>query len=254
MLLFCLLLGVSGCSAWQVREQVGMFKELPVQELLDRLESRHQGLESLKALMAVHLSGQQPMMTRLSWVKPQQLRLTGFGFLGRTVFELVLDNGLIQWSEPGQPIVILGKIESANQREVIGAQDFPVTVNDLLFFMQGLTGSTIEEGENVFIEKTGSFYILQSVRFKEDLGHITKRIWIERKDFSITRQEFFNSENSVSLILEFEDYRDTIQGPWPHRVTIRKPQVDTHVVFIFRELKLNPSIGPDEFSIAAKGH
>ena len=245
-----LALILTGCASWPLRAEVRPVQEIQLPELMTRIDARIANLESLKALLTIQLPGHAPIMAKLSWVSPQDLRFTGFGLLGRTLFEVIVSDGLVQWSEPGRPAVLLGTVESLRQHETAGPPGLPITIEDLMYASKVLTNPVLEEKEYAMIEKTEPFYILHGVRFEGDTARLTKRLWIERGKLHLVREEFFGPDASRGLIVKLEDYRSTVMGDWPHRLIIKKPDRDISFKLIFREFKFNTPIAPEEFRIA----
>jgi hypothetical protein len=238
---------LAGCATWPFRGDVRPVQEVRLPELLSRMDARTAGMESLKALLKMNLQGHQPIMARLSWVRPQQLHFTGFSFLGRTLFEVIVGDGLVQWSEPGRPAVLLGTIESLQQRKAIGPQGLPITVEELMFVTKVLTGPALEEGEYAVMEKTEAFYILHGVKFEDNAARLTKRLWIEREHLHLVREEFFGPDASPGLVVHLEEYRRTVLGNWPHRLIVQKPAEDISFELLFQEFRFNIPVAPEEF-------
>jgi hypothetical protein len=249
LLTLFLVLVLAGCAAWPFRGEVRPVQEVRLPELMSRMDARTAGMESLKALLTMKLPGHQPITARLSWVRPHRLHFTGFNFLGSTLFEVIVGDGLVHWSEPGRPAVLLGTVESLQQQKPVGPQDLPITIEDLVIVSKVLTGPVLDEREYAVLEKTEPFYILHGVKLENSAAHLTKRLWIERKGLHLVREEFFGSDASPSLVIHLEEYRHTIKGNWPHRWVIEKPEKDISFEFIFREFNFNVPISPEEFRI-----
>ena len=161
-----------------------------------------------------------------------------------------MGDGLVHWSEPGRPAVLLGTVESLQHGEPIGPQGLPITIEDLVFVMKVLTGPVLEETEYAVIEKTEPFYILHGVKFGNNTARLTKRLWIEREKLHLVREILFGPEASPDLVIHLKEYRHTDLGNWPHRLIIEKPKKDTSFELIFREFNFNVPVALEEFRIA----
>lgn len=245
-----IVLAVTGCISWPFHKKSGPLQETDLSELIHRLNARTTQVKSLKALMTIQMTGHQPITASLNWVRPQQIRLTGFGSFGRTMFELIVDDGSVWWSEMGRPAVLLGPVESLRHKEVLGAERLPMAIEDLIDVALALTGPVLEEGEIAAIEEEKSFYILHGMRVEGDQGRLTKRLWIERKKLRLVRKEFFRGEISPVLLIHFDDYRDTVQGDWPHQLVVERPEENGVLRLLFREIKFNFPIAAGEIHVA----
>ena len=242
--------GLTGCAPWFLQEEEVSFQEATLPELLSRLDQRTAGLMSFKALLDVHVTGSQRFTASLTWMGPQQNQVRGFDRLGRTLFEMRVAGNLIQWSVPGRPPVLLGTVESLAQSASIDAGDLSVAVADLVRVTSALTGPALGGGELPMVERPpGPFYILDGVRMEAGAARLTKRFWIDRQRLRLVRQEFFHPDGTLDLALHFEDFRPTIQGDWPYRLVAQRPGESRVVELVFREVKFNIPIAPEEFRL-----
>ena len=248
-----LALALTGCGLWPFQGREESLQEATLPELLDRLESRTSGLDSLKALIALEVGGGQPFVFSLSWVRPDRMRLAGLSSFGTPLFEITVADGVVQWTPPNQAPVLLGTIDSLMHSDPVHAKGLHVTVDDLVRLMKVLTNPILDEGEYPVLEKAGRTYILYTVIIENGQARIGKRLFVDRRDLRLVRQDLFRPDGSVGIRLRYKEYRTTSHGEWPYRIIVEVVDQGTEMGLVFKELRFNPAIPSDEFRLSARG-
>lgn len=244
---------LAGCGHWPVRPGGEAPGTATLPELLERIDSRTSGLDSLRALIAVETGGGQPFVAGLVWARPQSLHVTGLSPFGSPLFEIKVDGGMVEWSAPGRSSVLLGSVDSLEQRDSVDPGGFPVPVEDLVAMMRVLTGPVMEDGERAALEATRRYYLLHVVRIEGDQARLTKRFYIDRASLRLIREDVFGPEGSARLRFRFKEYRATEQGEWAHRMLVNVAKKDREFGLVFRELHFNPPLPREEFQFSAAG-
>ncbi len=172
-----------------------------------------------------------------------------------TLFELlsVGDDFSIWYTRENK--LFVGK-NSMKDIEVEGHSDLslrPVHIIDALL-PQKIDLSKPETALSMEEERDASarYYVLTV--FREDarrILHPRRRVWIERSQLAVTRQEMFNDEGKIVSDIAYS--RLTALGAWllPLSVKIDRPEDGYSLDLEFRDWRVNPDFPEDAFRIKA---
>jgi len=223
-------------------------------ELLGRLDERTKSIRTLKALVTVHPQGQPSVTASLFFSRsaeggPPSVRLKGFDAFGRTLFDLVSVGDRVRLTIPGEGRVL----ESGPDK--MDDPSLPLHSADLRLAVSALVGPFVEPGELPVIEQAGATYLIHLVRVSGSEGRLTKRLWFERGQLQLVREEIFEN-GAGEAVVEFSDYQ-TRSGmavsvaEWPGRMILTRSGTDPdragRLELEFHEVHPNAAIPPEEF-------
>jgi len=126
--------------------------------------------------------------------------------------------------------------------------------------VSALVGPFVESGEIPVLEPVGSGYLVHLIRMVGASGELSKRLWFERHELRLVREEIFEpgAGSESATVIEFFDYRPwpVPAGPeidWPDRVVVTQPgtggRKEVRLEIEFREIHINTAISPEEYRI-----
>jgi hypothetical protein len=228
-----------------------------------RLDHRTQSIETLKALLSIHAQGQPSVTASLFFSRsarggPPSLRLKGFDTFGRTLFDLISSNNRVLLRIPPEGRVV--EIGPGEGSPPSMSGEMGLEAAELRQAVAALVGPFEESGEIPVLESIGTNYLVHLIHISGASGELTKRLWFERSDLRLIREEIFEAGagKSGSIVVEFQDYRSWpvpagADFDWPDRVIVTRPRTDdgepNRLELDFREIQPNVVISPEEFRI-----
>jgi hypothetical protein len=246
--LFALCL--AGCMAKRVPvTEAGRLEEADLEDLVKLLESRYRDIDALKALVRVEAKtpdGKNAFHGILLFKRPDHLRLQGLDLLGRTLFDLTARGEEVRIQLPGEDRVLSEEIDSY---PIFGQGQASVKLADLLEVLGASGGVFLDPTMIPALEKNQTEYILYLFFMEEFRAVLLKKLWLERAHFRLVREEIFDPDGQRRMTIFFDDYQK-IMGHWrPFKV-----RAETGGVYELRldysEIKVNPPLGVDDFSMA----
>ena len=250
-----LLLWLPGCSAKRVSAPVveaGLAGEASLEELIELMDRRYQELTTLKALLRVEAkmpSGNGAFYGILLFRRPDQLRLKGLDLLGRPVFDLLTRGEEVQIYLPREDRTLTEGIESF---PFFGERDALLKLSDLLEVLGASGGAYLDPALIPALEKGKSVYILYLFFLQDSRAILYKKLWLERIHFRLVREEIFDTAGQRRLTIYFDDYQK-IEDQWRPLKVRAETREDYQMSLDYSEVKLNPLLGAEDFSLLKKG-
>lgn len=211
-LLFTLnLVGTSGCALFSAPDTVPL-RQATATELISLLAEREAAVQTMKGLFSAKITGGilpigQRVEGTVFYQRPNALRLRGFNALGGELFEFVQVNDEYRLRVPSMGREVNGR---ASEREKMGqlARPFQLSV----WAMSGVLGTgAIAPHERVSLAEDDDRYRLDvfegSVPFDGALPIPVRRIWFDRRNFQVVREERLSAQGDVEATLQFDDFR-----------------------------------------------
>jgi len=271
---FCLMMVmIAGCGPRYSVAPEPPLRSASLRDLLDRLDRRTQSIQTLKALMKVSTEKQAGVTTSLLFSRSTEgvapsLRLKGFDPFGGTLFDLIWSNNRVLLTIPSQGRVL----ESAPDKRGVPSlpAELGLEVAELRLAVSAIVGPFMESEDIPVLEQVGSNYLIHVIRVTGGGGRLMKRLWIERSQFRLVRQEIFEQASSMvgssiaavsgdeATVVEYLDYQPRpvpagAEIDWPDRLVITKPRAVTggehRLELNFLEVHPNVTISSEEYRI-----
>jgi hypothetical protein len=264
---------IAGCGPRYSVAPEPPLRSASLRDLLDRLDRRTQSIQTLKALMKVSSEKQPGVTSSLLFSRSTEgvapsLRLKGFDPFGGTLFDLVWSNNRVWLSIPSQGRVL----ESTPDKRGVPSlpAELGLEVAELRLAVSAVVGPFMESEDIPVLEQVGSNYLIHVIRITGGGGQLTKRLWIERNQFRLVREEIFEQASAMvgpniaavsedqATVVEYLDYqpRSVPAGAeieWPDRLVITKPRAgageEHRLELKFLEVHPNAAISSEEYRI-----
>jgi len=253
----------SGCTARYAVVPQPPLQTASLAELMTRLDHRTQSIETLKALLSIRAEGQPSVTASLFFSRsagggPPSLRLKGFDTFGRTLFDLISSNNRVLLSIPPEGRVV--EIGPGEGSPPSMSGEMGLEAAELRQAVSALVGPFMESGEIPVLENIGTNYLVHLIHISGASGELTKRLWFERTNLRLIREEIFETgtESAGPTVVEFLDYRSWpvpagAEIDWPDRVIVTRPRIGDgepdRLQLDFREIRPNATISPEEYRI-----
>lgn len=251
-----LLLVLSGCATPKALMPAGEnipLRDADLDELLELLDERYEDLSALKALVDVEVqgpSGRGEFAGALFFRRPDQLRLRGLDLLGRTLFDLSARHEDVKLYVPAEDRLLTDRADLSSVLG-LGADGFSLGLTDLLEVLGAGSGVYLDAAYMPALEKGEREYVLYLFFPQGSRAFLFKKLWLERRHFRLVREEIFDPTGQKRLTLSFEDYQE-VEGLWrPLRVRAETWE-GARVAVVYRELRINPSLAPEDFILEAE--
>lgn len=231
------------------------YREATLPELITMINERSQKINTLIASIDIDF---RPLSERnfrsckgrLLVEKPDQIRLKGYRSLLPTFF-LLVSNGSNYWlSIPSKKRVYEGQVEEKIISEKLSQEDIyftPSHIIDALF----LDEIKLDVSQKAFLDILPDMYIINIVKIADDGVLLSrKRIWIDRKDFTIYKHELFDSDGKIISEVSFREFKEFSGILFPRLIFIRRPweRIDTRL--LFNNITFNTSIDSGAFTFS----
>ncbi len=251
----CVLLALclAGCMAKRVPvTETEQMRDADLEDLVKLLESRYRDIDTLKALVKVEAKTPEERNAFdgiLFFKRPDRLRLQGFDLLGRTVFNLIAQGEEVRIHLPGEDRVLSEEIDSY---PFFGRGKTPVKLTDMLEVLGASGGIFLDPAVIPALEKDQTVYILYLFYMEGSRAVLIKKLWLERVHFRLVREEIFNPDGQRRMTIFFDDYQKIADHWRPFKV---RAEIQGAYEFSldYSEIKVNPPLGADDFSMVRKG-
>ncbi len=248
-----LVLCLAGCIAKRVpvteTERLG---EANLEDLVKLLESRYRDINTLKALVKVEAKtpeGKNAFHGILLFKRPDHLRLQGLDFLGRTMFDLIARGEEVRIHLPGENRVLAEEIDPY---PFFGEGKPPVKLTDFLEVLGASGGIDLDPTVIPALEKDQTAYILYLFYVQESRAVLLKKLWLERTHFRLVREEIFDPDGQRRMTIFFDNYQKIVDHWRPFKVRA-ETQGSYELSLDYTEIKVNPSLGAEDFSMTEEG-
>lgn len=249
----CLLvLGMlTGCASL-VERPSGPLRKASTEELLDILERRHADLRTFKGLFQAELQGAGiiPFSHHVDGIVmysyPETYRFKGFSRVGSVLFDITVDHGIYEAAIPAAGRFMTGRVG-----DLTGGETFGETVQLTLSAFQGVTGvEPVGRGREVALVEDGAQYRLDVyASFPEGQAsrRLARRIFFERQQLQVVREERLSMDGEARVVTSFEDYRAVTPGPesqgppllLPFTILVQNSEIGGRLVVSFQEIHAN---------------
>lgn len=252
-----MLVIASGCASttkgvWSVNSGNGggEKKDASIEELLRILDSRYEEISTIKALVSIEVDSIPPVPLRsfdgeVIYSKPRDIRIRGFGpVFPRPIFDFIAKGEDFQFQALND-----GKIFEGNLNELLstGSIEGPIKFSDLLDVLGAVGTPFIDPSLVTALEKTDEYFIIYVIVMHGGKGKLDKKIWIDRVDLQVKKEEVFDLSGLRRMVLSFGDYRPTGEIMRPYKISAEREGLK--IILRFREIMMNPQLAPVDFNL-----
>ena len=159
------------------------------------------------------------------------LFLEGYRQLIPTLFTLVSDGQDFWLHVPYDNVAYNGPIDGPHPAR--HGQEIRLDVNDLF---RALFVQPIDPADSVDVSEEGADYVLAIFRD----GQLRRRLWIERRAFTVPREVYYGPHADVRLQIDRDAYADVSGSLFPMRLVLRDPTSSSMVLLDFSSVTLHP--------------
>ncbi|HET8538457.1 MAG TPA: hypothetical protein VFL83_01165 [Anaeromyxobacter sp.] len=212
------------------------------EELVRRVDADAAAVASVKGTLAVAFAeraGGDPRSCSAVLVarapRPAEeaagLYLKGYRALVPTLFTLVSDGRTFWLHVPRDNVVYTGPVASRGAAAVRGVR---LEAGDLFraLFLQPLGGA-----EALEVAEEPSAYVVSARR----AGRVARRLWIERRRFTVEREAYYDAEGREEVSIDRERFVDAGGHLYPERLRVRDAVTGASVTLRFEKLAVNPT-------------
>lgn len=174
----------------------------------------------------------------LFFKRPSQLRLRGFQTIGPTLFDLLMEESIIQVFIPEQ-----NKLFKADLREDRKGKGPGATP---LGLMMGIFQVGIGESEEVSLSHNPQGDIVLDHYRNERL---VKKTEVDPRSLFIKRETLLGTGGQPYLITSYAEYKKTNGNWWPFRIELHQPVQGQFMSFNFESVRTNGPIEPNIFRL-----
>lgn len=225
-------------------------KDATIDDLLRLLDSRYEEINAIKALINIDIDSNPPVALKsfegeLIYARPRNLRIRGFDPLfPRPIFDFIARGEDFQFRSGKN-----GRILEGNINEFISTSSIegPIKFTDLLDVVGAVSSPFIDQSLITVLEKNDEFFILYTIVMHGERGKLDKKLWIDRVERQIRREEIFDISGSKRMIISFDDYRSIEGVDRPYRISAEREglKINLHI----REIKINPKLEQEDFNL-----
>jgi outer membrane lipoprotein-sorting protein len=174
----------------------------------------------------------------LFFKRPSQFRLKGYQAFGPTLFDLLMEESLIQVYIPEQNKVFKTDISEGTNKQTPG-----LTPLDL---MKGIFQMGIDESEELSLSQSPLGDIVLNHQKK---GRVVKRTEIDSQSLFIKKETFIGALEQPYLITSYSEYEKIDEQWWPFRIELQQPIEGQFMTFEFQTVRANGPIERDVFKL-----
>ncbi|GMV51351.1 MAG: hypothetical protein AMXMBFR67_28940 [Nitrospira sp.] len=199
-----------GCTLFITRDE-GPLRQATAEQLTARLEIQAQELRTIKGLFSAKITGGilpigQRVQGTVFYQRPNAIRLRGFTAVGSELFEFVQINDHFKLRLPTMGRELAGRPSEADR---LGALTRPFRLS--VWAMSGIIGTqAVGPHEQTRLTEEGDRYrldVLTPAGSAQGELAVSRRIWFERHNLLVVREDRLTSTGEVEATMQFEDYR-----------------------------------------------
>ncbi len=230
--------GIAGCALFGAPDTVPLWRAT-ADELTALLAEREAAIHTMKGLFSAKITGGMlPIGQRVEgtvfYQRPNALRLRGFNALGGELFEFVQSNDEYRLRVPSMGREVNGR---SSEPEKMGqlARPFQLSV----WAMSGVLGTgAIAPHERVVLTEDDDRYRLDvfegsSSNTRDVSPILVRRIWFDRRNLQVVREERVSAQGDVEATLQFDDFRPVGQ-PMSQSASLDKEPTDRQLLRPFK--------------------
>ena len=174
----------------------------------------------------------------LFFKRPSQFRLKGFQAFGPTLFDLLMEESLIQVYIPEQNKVFKTDLRGGTKKQGPG-----LTPLDL---MKRILQVGIDESEEISLSQSPLGDIVLN-HLKE--GRLAKKTEVDSQSLFVKRETFLAAGGQPYLITSYSEYKMIDEQWWPFRIELHQPMEGQFMTFEFQDVRANGPIERDVFKL-----
>ncbi len=221
--------------------QLEMKEERSPERIKQIINERLRSIQTVEGhLTIISKGGPSPGRCKalLFFKRPSQFRLKGYQAFGPTLFDLLMEESLIQVYIPEQNKVFKTDISEGTEK-----QSPSLTPLDL---MKGIFQVGIDESEELFLSQSPLGDIVLN-HLKE--GRLVKKTEIDSQSLFIKKETFIGSREQPYLITSYSQYEKIDEQWWPFRIELQQPMEGQFMTFEFQTVRANGPIDRDVFKL-----
>lgn len=231
------LVDIIGCALFGAPDTVPL-RQATADELTALLAEREAAIHTMKGLFSAKITGGMlPIGQRVEgtvfYQRPNALRLRGFNALGGELFEFVQLNDEYKLRLPSMGREVNGR---SSESEKMGqlARPFQLSV----WAMSGVLGTgAIASHERVVLTEDDDRYRLDVFEGSSNNGDVSaipvRRIWFDRRNLQVVREERLSLQGDVEATLQFDDFRPVGQS-MSQSTSLNKESTDRELLRPFK--------------------
>ncbi len=166
------------------------------------------------------------------------MRLRGFQTFGPTLFDLLMEESLIQVYIPEQNKVFKTDLGEGTKKQGSGLTP--------LSLMKGILQVGIDQSEELSLSQNPQGDIVLN-HLKE--GRLVKKTEIDSRSLFIKRETLLGAGEQAYLITTYAEYKRVGGQWWPFRIELHQPMGGQFMSFEFQSVRTNGPIESDIFKL-----
>ncbi|MDH7498934.1 MAG: hypothetical protein QHH30_00920 [candidate division NC10 bacterium] len=221
------------------------------EQVLARLAFLQGSLKGMRGMATLEVSTTDGVYRgkEFFWMElPDRFRFESLNLLGFPDWVLSSDGDAVQLYLPTERKIIQGASDPKNLERMLGAK---IPISCVLRILMGLPPLPLDDGSSswIFFEESGAF-----LREEETSSPLRQLLWVDGAKGTLERGDILEGGKTV-LSFHCGDHRELNGFPIPFRVKIHLVRSRVNLLWVHRELQVNPSFPEETFRLAlpAKG-
>jgi outer membrane lipoprotein-sorting protein len=206
-----LVLGfLSGCALFGPSDSTSL-KQATAEQLTALLQEQAEEVRTIKGLFSAKITGGilpigQRVQGTVFYQRPDSIRLRGFTAVGSELFEFVQIEDQFKLRLPTMGREVAGR---PSEPDRLGQLTRPFQLS--VWAMSGIIGTqAVRPAEQVRLIEDGNRYRLDVLAEAKANGAgptVTRRIWFDRHNLLVVKEERVSPDGDVEATMQFDDYR-----------------------------------------------
>jgi len=199
-----------GCALFGPSETIPL-KQATAEQLTALLQEQAEEVRTIKGLFSAKITGGilsigQRVQGTVFYQRPNAIRLRGFTAVGSELFEFVQIEDQFKLRLPTMGREVVGR---PSEPDRLGQLTRPFQLS--VWAMSGIIGTqVVGPQEQVRLTEDGDRYRLDVLTASGSNGAVpmvTRRIWFDRRNLLVVREEKLSPGGDVEATMQFDDYR-----------------------------------------------
>ena len=250
---FCLLLGVVGCTGRTTTIELSPATRTELDAILNTLQARYDLTGSLKItrmIVTIEEDDRREELRELLWYKKSEnggelLHIQALGGMNETRGIAIANQDKNQFllRLVNEQKAYLGPLSDGVLREIFGVDLRVSDVLSAIFANPFLDGRT---ADLISVESSGAKFIIK--RAGAQAGYVeTITLFIRDGEPRVTEWQIYNENGTLEQYAIFGDYREVSGILRPHKVEIERPLEQTRVAVKIAKVELNVEMSDSKF-------
>jgi len=201
---------LSGCALFGPSDTMPL-KQATAEQLTALLQEQAEEVRTIKGLFSAKITGGilpigQRVQGTVFYQRPNAIRLRGFTAVGSELFEFVQVEDQFKLRLPTMGREVVGR---PSETDRLGQLTRPFQLS--VWAMSGIIGTqVVGPEEQVRLTEDGDRYRLDVWIGSGNNGAtpmVTRRIWFDRRNLLVVREEKLSPAGDIEATMQFEDYR-----------------------------------------------